>query len=240
MGNFEVTSTRDGLILLTLHQIQFPTNLIQFDNLVFIFLILCVTIEKRFILGLWRHVVNIFRSIGETFNSVVDSISEKKRKFDKKNRIKNCIKQETVAMVKKYIKLGKYYYSELRNVPNKDMQRICSDIDSCKCEIKRLKYKLEEIDNGCDIKCYCGSIDNDSDVCSESFCSTCSTPCNEYSEDISSCCACDPVCNCSANENCYGNRSSNFGSESAGRSCCSENELCDNECDSSEKKDEKL
>ena len=179
--------------------------------------------------------MNIFRSIGETFNSVVDSISEKKRKFDKKNRIKRCIKQETVAMVKKYIKLGKYYYSELRNVPNKDMQRVCSDTDGCKCEIKRLKYKLEEVDNGCDIKCYCDSIDDDSDIYSENFCSECGAPCNEYSEDVDKGCACGSVCDCSTNKNCYSN-----GNEGDNNFYCPENESCCSECDSGEKKDEKV
>ena len=56
--------------------------------------------------------------------------------------------------MKAYIKLGKHYYNELRDVPNYEMQNICTAIDNSKKEIKRLQEKLIEInseDNVCDI-----------------------------------------------------------------------------------------
>ena len=210
------------------------TNLSQRQyliNLVFIFLKKCGIINAGFTLVRGGLIMKILRSIGEAFGNAIDYVSEKKRKFDKTTRIKKCIRQETSEMVKNYIKLGKYYYAELRNVPNNDMQRICSAIDDSKCEIKRLKCKLDEIDNGCDIKCYCSSIDSiddDDDVCSVNYCSACGAPCGSYSSDVSSCCTCEPVCDCSSSEKCSSDscfseddcHRSNCGGE--GNSCCSE------------------
>ena len=178
--------------------------------------------------------MNILKSIGEAVNNAVDYISEKKRKFDKINRIKKCIKQETSAMVKNYITLGKHYYSELRNVPNKDMQRICSAIDSSKNEIKRLKYKLEDINNGCDIKCYCDTID-DEDFCSEPYCSSCDLHYRDSYSETGGGCSCEPVCDCSGKscEECCDDENC----ESYATSRCYDNKDCESSKNSFERGD---
>ena len=182
-------------------------------------------------------VMKFLRGIGEALGNALDYVSEKKRKFDKTTRIKKCIKQETSDIVKNYIKLGKYYYTELRDVPNNDMQKICSAIDSGKCEIKRLKCKLEEIDNGCNIKCYCDSLDSmydDNDVCSINCCSACGAPLEDYAVNTGSCCTCTPVCDDSFNKECSSNRCCFSPENHSAENSCSEKNSCCSECDGSE------
>lgn len=143
--------------------------------------------------------VSILNGIGEAINGAIDFISEKKKKIVEISKIKRYIKRETNTLVKSYIALGKHYYAELRDVPNKDMQRICNLIDFSRCEINRLKTKLEEINNNCDINCCCDVLSDDE------FCSRVSScdPCNSCSDDLCKsssaseyCCNCEPVCNC--------------------------------------------
>lgn len=152
--------------------------------------------------------MSILNGIGEAINGAIDFISEKKKKFVKTNRIKRYIKKETNNLIKSYIALGKHYYSELRDVPNNKMQHICNLIDSSKCEISRLKTKLEEINDNCDINCYCDVL-NDDEFCNkmDSF-----APCNSCSEDLCKsgsateyCCNCEPVCNCGDETECQNN-----------------------------------
>ena len=90
-------------------------------------------------------IMDFLRNIGETVNSAVDFVVEKNRKFTKISKIKRLIKKESDTIIRSYITLGKHYYSDLKNVPNKDMQKVCSNIDLAKTEIKRLKKRLAEI-----------------------------------------------------------------------------------------------
>ncbi len=98
--------------------------------------------------------MEFLRNIGESVNSALDFVVEKNKKFNRINKIKKFIKKESNSIMKAYIKLGKHYYNELRDVPNYEMQNICTAIDNSKKEIKRLQEKLIEInseDNVCDI-----------------------------------------------------------------------------------------
>lgn len=98
--------------------------------------------------------MEFLRNIGESVNSALDFVVEKNKKFNRINKIKKFIKKESNSIMKAYIKLGKHYYNELRDVPNYEMQNICTSIDNSKKEIKRLQEKLIEInseDNVCDI-----------------------------------------------------------------------------------------
>ena len=149
--------------------------------------------------------MSILNGIGEAINGAIDFISEKKKKFVKTNRIKRYIKKETNNLIKSYIALGKHYYSELRDVPNNKMQHICNLIDSSKCEISRLKTKLEEINDNYDINCYCDVL-NDDEFCNKV--NSCD-PCNSCSEDLCKsgsateyCCNCEPMCNCDDETEC--------------------------------------
>ena len=87
------------------------------------------------------------KKLGSTFNGAIDLVVEKNRKFSKITQIKKLIKKESNSIIKAYITLGKHYYAELRDVPNYDMQKVCSQIEESNKEIKRLKKKLEEIKN---------------------------------------------------------------------------------------------
>lgn len=91
--------------------------------------------------------MDFLRNLGETFNEAIDFVVEKNKKFSKVTSLKKQIKKEANSVVKAYITLGKHYYSELRDVPNRDMQKICDAIDCAKKEIRRLKDKLEEVKN---------------------------------------------------------------------------------------------
>lgn len=91
--------------------------------------------------------MDFLRNLGETFNEAIDFVVEKNKKFSKVTSLKKQIKKEANIVAKAYITLGKHYYSELRDVPNRDMQKICDDIDCAKKEIRRLKDKLEEVKN---------------------------------------------------------------------------------------------
>ena len=95
--------------------------------------------------------MDFLRNLGETFNGAVDFVIEKNRKFSKLAKLKKQIKKESNAVVKAYITLGKHYYSELRDVPNYEMQKLCKSIDDSKKEIKRLKNKLDEVNNEVDL-----------------------------------------------------------------------------------------
>lgn len=128
------------------------------------------------------------RFIGEHFNNMLDHIAEGKRKSDEINRLDKGIKHEYSSIVKSYIALGKHYYTELRGVPNKEMQRICASIDSSKREIRHLKCKLDEVKHGCDIKFYYDSVD---DV--DNYDTSC---CDKERFGGVDCCGCDPVCDC--------------------------------------------
>lgn len=146
-------------------------------------------------------------NISETFSSAMDFIAEKKRKIAKVSKIKHYIKKETDAIIKGYITLGKHYYCELRGVPNKEMQRICSCIDSSRREVRRLKDKLEEVKNECNTRCYCEVLDED-DFCSDANCEPCdsvcsgSTSCASVDDKPDACCSCEPVCNCEDDDVC--------------------------------------
>lgn len=97
--------------------------------------------------------MEFLKNIGESVNSALDFVVEKNKKFNRINKIKRFMKKESNSIIKSYIKLGKYYYNELRDVPNYEMQNICTSIDNSKKEIKRLQEKLIEInseDNICD------------------------------------------------------------------------------------------
>lgn len=91
--------------------------------------------------------MEFLKNLGETFNDAVDFVIEKNRKFNKTTKIKKLIKKESNTIIKSYITLGKHYYNELRDVPNYDMQKVCSIIDASQKEIKRLKDKLDEVKN---------------------------------------------------------------------------------------------
>ena len=91
--------------------------------------------------------MEFLKNLGETFNGAVDFVIEKNRKLNKTTKIKKLIKKESNEIIKAYITLGKHYYNELRDVPNYDMQKVCNIIDASQKEIKRLKYKLEEVKN---------------------------------------------------------------------------------------------
>lgn len=91
--------------------------------------------------------MEFLKNLGETFNDAVDFVIEKNRKFNKTTKIKKLIKKESNTIIKSYITLGKHYYNELRDVPNYDMQKVCSIIDASQKEIKLLKDKLDEVKN---------------------------------------------------------------------------------------------
>lgn len=91
--------------------------------------------------------MDFLRNLGETFNEAIDFVVEKNKKFSKVTSLKKQIKKEANSVVKSYITLGKHYYNELRDVPNRDMQKVCDSIDCAKKEIRRLKDKLEEVKN---------------------------------------------------------------------------------------------
>ena len=133
--------------------------------------------------------MGIIKSISDYVNGAIEYMSEKKRRFDKISRIKRRIKQETSSVVKGYIVLGKHYYKELRGVPNKEMQRVCSTIDDNIREIEQLRCKLEEIKNGCDIKFYCDNV-GDTEFCNDLCCDDDGASCS------GSYCDCEPICNC--------------------------------------------
>lgn len=97
--------------------------------------------------------MEFLRNLGESVNSALDFVVEKNKKFNRINKIKKFIKKESNSIIKSYVKLGKHYYSELRDVPNYEMQNICNSIDNSKKEIKRLQEKLIEVnseDSVCD------------------------------------------------------------------------------------------
>lgn len=91
--------------------------------------------------------MDFLKNIGETVNTALDFVVEKNRKFTKITKIKRLIKKETDSIIRSYIILGKHYYSDLSDVPNKDMQKLCKSIDESKNEIRKLKEKLTEINS---------------------------------------------------------------------------------------------
>ena len=107
--------------------------------------------------------MDFLRNLGETFNGAVDFVIEKNRKFSKLAKLKKQIKKESNAVVKAYITLGKHYYSELRDVPNYEMQKLCKSIDDSKKEIKRLKNKLDEVNNEVDLSEFEEFVEDDTD-----------------------------------------------------------------------------
>ena len=130
--------------------------------------------------------MDFLKSIGEAVNSAVDFVAEKNRKFTKTNNLKRLIKKESDSIIRSYITLGKPYYNDLRDVPDKDMQKICDSIDKSKLEIKKLKRHLFEVNNEQDYSKFRDLVDDDSsDV--------------EMCEDGCECnCECGDDCDCEA------------------------------------------
>ena len=151
--------------------------------------------------------MGILSSISDAVNGTIDYIAEKKKKFIKTNRIKRYIKKETNALIRGYIALGKHYYSELRDVPNKEMQRVCKLIDASRCEIKKLKNRLHEINYDSDVKCYCDVLDDEDFCSSEGICDPCTECSNDPcgTNDVDYCCSCEAVCDCSDAPECKDN-----------------------------------
>ncbi|MDQ5983792.1 MAG: hypothetical protein RUMPE_00820 [Eubacteriales bacterium SKADARSKE-1] len=116
--------------------------------------------------------MDFLKSLGETVNDAVDFIVEKNRKFTKITKIKRLIKKETDSIIRSYINLGKYYYSELRDVPNKDMQGLCESIDVSKNEIKKLKEKLSEVNSEENCSNFRDLLDNEEPMASETSASS--------------------------------------------------------------------
>ena len=143
--------------------------------------------------------MGFLKNFGETVNNAVDFVVEKNKKFTKISKLKRLIKKESDFIIRAYITLGKHYYSDLRNVPDKEMQKICNDIDLKKLEIKKLKRRLVEVneeqnynkyrdlvdDEPIDIELYvddvcksdCGCIDDEKNACK----------CEPFLDDSSSC-----------------------------------------------------
>ncbi len=105
--------------------------------------------------------MEFLKNLGETVNGAVDFVIEKNRKFNKTTKIKKLIKKESNSIIKSYITLGKYYYNELRDVPNYDMQKICNDIEMSQKEIKRLQKKLEDVGNEVNLSQFENFIDDE-------------------------------------------------------------------------------
>ena len=91
--------------------------------------------------------MEFLRNLSETVNNAVDFVVEKNKKFAKITKVRKQLKKESNNIIKSYIKLGKHYYNDLRDVPNYEMQKLCQNIDVSKGEIKRLQDKLTEITN---------------------------------------------------------------------------------------------
>ena len=91
--------------------------------------------------------MDFLKNIGETVNSAVDFVVEKNKKFTKITRLKRLIKKESDSIIRAYITLGKHYYKDLKDVPDKEMQKVCSNIDASKLEIKKLKKRLIEVNS---------------------------------------------------------------------------------------------
>lgn len=145
--------------------------------------------------------MEFLKSLGETVNNAVDFVVEKNRKFTKISKLKRLIKKESDAIIRSYITLGKHYYSDLRNVPDKEMQKVCKDIDLAKSEIKKLRKKLVEINSEQDYTKFRNLVDDEpidielyvSDAC------TCDSICKDGCHESS--CDCEENgCNLEDNE----------------------------------------
>lgn len=129
--------------------------------------------------------MDFLKNIGEAVNNAVDFVAEKNRKFTKINNLKRLIKKESDSIIKSYITLGKHYYKELRDVPDKDMQKICDSIDTSKLEIKKLKKNLFEVNNEQDYSKFRDLVEDEPlDL--------------ELSEECECNCACGDDCDCEA------------------------------------------
>lgn len=108
--------------------------------------------------------MDFLKNIGQTVNDAVDFVVEKNKKFTKITRLKRLIKKESDSIIRSYITLGKHYYKELKDVPDKEMQKVCSNIDASKLEIKKLKKRLIEVNTEQDYSKFRDLVEEDEPV----------------------------------------------------------------------------
>ncbi|MGN0518762.1 MAG: hypothetical protein ACI4II_08585 [Acutalibacteraceae bacterium] len=77
--------------------------------------------------------------IEKNISKTINSIAAKNRKLAFLNRIRLSLRTEYETLNDAYVKLGKYYYKNLRYNDNENNKALCNVIDGCVANIERLK-----------------------------------------------------------------------------------------------------
>lgn len=77
--------------------------------------------------------------IEKNISKTINSIAAKNRKLAFLNRIRLSLRTEYETLNDAYVKLGKYYYKNLRYNDNENNKELCNVIDGCVANIERLK-----------------------------------------------------------------------------------------------------
>ena len=90
--------------------------------------------------------MNIFDKLGNGIAQSIDTIIDKNRQTAQLNRLSAVINNETEALNRAYIALGKQYYKILEgNAEAADMSHICAVIESSKLRLKKAQARYDYI-----------------------------------------------------------------------------------------------
>lgn len=90
--------------------------------------------------------MNIFDKLGNGISQSIDTIIDKNRQYAQLNRLSAVINNETEALNRAYIALGKQYHKILEgNAEAADMSHICAVIESSKLRLKKAQARYDYI-----------------------------------------------------------------------------------------------
>lgn len=97
--------------------------------------------------------MNILKNVTKSITDAVDYVVEKNKVNAKLNRLKIVMRHEAKILTKSYVKLGKYYYENLRDSANEENKALCESIDISLERLKKAQEKYTEYKNISDCCC---------------------------------------------------------------------------------------
>ena len=96
-------------------------------------------------MGFLKNVKSVFKTAGGAMQNAVDVVAEKNRKTAMANRLRTVIRCEEKAAERAYLALGRYYYHNLRDASNAEIENYCVGIETAEQRIEDAMLKLEEL-----------------------------------------------------------------------------------------------
>lgn len=89
--------------------------------------------------------MNFFEKVTGNVTKAVDYVVEKNRKAALVNRIRIVIKNERENQNRAYVALGKYYFENLRDCGNEEIEHFCNAVEASELRMKKAFTKLDEL-----------------------------------------------------------------------------------------------